>query len=99
MGEVFLCALSRTSLFSLPKFLSLLRTLNQKVDIRLPGKENSNSHGVRPVHQIISMKKWIRTSRLSIKNFLFETEGGLGCAREREFLDYRDTSLIRNSFP
>jgi len=27
-----------------------------------------NSHGARPVHQIISMIKWIRTSRLSIKN-------------------------------
>ena len=29
---------------------------------------NSNSHGARPVHQIISMIKWIRTSRLSIHN-------------------------------
>ena len=34
-----------------------------KVDVRLPGKENSNSHGARPVHSN-------RTSRLSIKNFL-----------------------------
>ena len=25
---------------------------------------NSNSHGARPVHQIIAMIKWIRTSRL-----------------------------------
>ena len=40
----------------------------RKVDMRLPGKENSNSHDARPVHQIISMMKWIRTSRLSIKN-------------------------------
>jgi len=39
-------------------------------DIRLPGKGNSNSHGARPVHQIISMIKWIRTSRLAIKNSL-----------------------------
>jgi len=37
---------------------------------RLPGKGNPNSHGARPVHQIISMIKWIRTSRLSIKNSL-----------------------------
>ena len=34
------------------------------------GKGNSNSHGARPVHQIISMIKWIRTSRLSMKNSL-----------------------------
>ena len=37
----------------------------RKVDIRLPGKGNSNSHGARPVHLIITMMKWIRTSRLS----------------------------------
>ena len=29
--------------------------LNRKVDIRLPGKENSNSHGARPVHQKTSV--------------------------------------------
>ena len=42
----------------------------RKVEVRLPGKENSNSHGARPVHLIITMIKWIRTSRLSIKNSL-----------------------------
>ena len=42
--------------------------LRRKVDVRLPGKGNSNSHGARPVHLIITMIKWIRTSRLSIKN-------------------------------
>ena len=41
--------------------------LPRKVDIRLSGKVNSNSHGARPVHQSISMIKWIRTSRLSMK--------------------------------
>ena len=41
-----------------------------KVDTRLPGKGNLNSHGARPVNQIISMIKWIRTSRLSIQNSL-----------------------------
>jgi len=41
-----------------------------KVDVRLPEKGNSNSHGARPVHYIISMIKWIRTSRLSVKNSL-----------------------------
>jgi len=33
-------------------------------------KGNSNSHGARPVHLIITMIRWIRTSRLSIKNSL-----------------------------
>ena len=45
----------------------------RKVDVRLPGKGNSNSHGARPVHLIITMIKWIRTSRLSIKNSLPDT--------------------------
>ena len=40
----------------------------RKADIRLPGKGNLNSHGARPVHQIISMTKWIRTNRLPINN-------------------------------
>ena len=35
-----------------------------------PGKGNLNSHGARPVHLIVTMMKWIRTSRLSIKNSL-----------------------------
>jgi len=42
----------------------------RKVDVRIPGKGNSNSHGARPVHLIITMRKWIRTSRLLINNFL-----------------------------
>ena len=42
----------------------------RKVDVRLLGKGNSNSHGARPVHLIIMMIKWIRTSRLSIENSL-----------------------------
>ena len=43
---------------------------DRKVDVRLSGKENPDSHGARPVHQIISMVNWIRTSRLSINNSL-----------------------------
>ena len=43
---------------------------SRKGDVRLPGKENSNSHGARPVHLIISMTSWIRTSRLSTKKSL-----------------------------
>ena len=41
-----------------------------KADVRLPAKGNSNSHGARPVHLMITMIKWIRTSRLSTKNSL-----------------------------
>ena len=44
--------------------------LHRKVDVRLPGKGNSDSHGAGPAHLIITMVKWIRTSRLSIKNSL-----------------------------
>ena len=35
---------------------------------RLPGKGNSNSHGARPATKIITMMKWIRTTRLTIEN-------------------------------
>jgi hypothetical protein len=47
-----------------------LRVSSGTVDVRLPGKGNSNSHGARPVHLIFTMIKWIRTSRLSINNSL-----------------------------
>ena len=43
--------------------------------VRLPGKGNSNSHGARPVHLIITMIKWIRTSRLSITYSFFGDVG------------------------
>ena len=49
----------------------------RKVDVRLPGKGDSDSHGARPVHLIITKIKWIRTSRLSIQNSL-----SLGPARQ-----------------
>ena len=41
--------------------------------MRLPGKGKTNFNGARPVHQILSMMKWIRTSRLSMKNSLFDS--------------------------
>ena len=44
--------------------------LCRKVDVRLPGKGNSNCHGAKPVHLIITMIKLIRTSRLSINHSL-----------------------------
>ena len=36
----------------------------------IANKGHSNSHGARPVHLIITMIKWIRTSRLPRKNSL-----------------------------
>ena len=47
---------------------SPLLPVGRKVDVRLPEKGNSKSHGARPFHLIITMIKWIRTSRLSRKN-------------------------------
>ena len=41
----------------------------KKVDVRLPGKGNQNSYGERPIHLIITMFRWIRTSRLSTRTF------------------------------
>ena len=62
----------------------------RKVDVRLPGKWNSKSHGKRPVHLIITMTKWILTRSLSIKNFLslwkWRSGPSRGCApRSRSF--------------
>ena len=37
----------------------------RKADVRLPWQGNSNSHGARPVHPIITVINWIQTSRLS----------------------------------
>jgi len=53
-----------------PPYASEQLKCSRKIDVRLPGKRNSNSHGARPVHLIIAMIKWIRISRLSIKNSL-----------------------------
>jgi hypothetical protein len=35
----------------------------RKVEVRLPGKGYSNSHGARPVHLILTIMKWIRTAK------------------------------------
>jgi len=80
----------------------------RNVDIRLPGKGNSNSHGARPVHLIMMMIDWIWTSRLSIKNplslgvvgdYAYGTRrDGLGGEEAGDGQDgpaYRGTSLIR----
>ena len=49
--------------------LPVSQSITRKVDIRLPG----SSHGARPDHQIITMIKWIWTSRLSIQNSVSPT--------------------------
>ena len=53
-----------------PRLFKESARIPRKVDVRLPGKGNSNTHGARPVHLIITMIKWIRISRLSINNSL-----------------------------
>ena len=56
-------------------FTSSAAPVMRKVDARLPGKGNSNSHGARPVHLIITMIKWIRTSRLSMLSLSRDSRG------------------------
>ena len=48
---------------------------SRKVDVRLPGKGDANSHGARPVHLIITMIQWFRTSRLSIQESFLQSKG------------------------
>jgi len=69
----------------------------RKVDVRLPGKMNSNSHGARPVHLIITMIKWIRTSRRAEEDHppAFELRRG-AFSLEREF--FIDSLLVRIHF-
>jgi len=71
MSEVPLCgryqhaAVARVVGGGAARKRSQVWALPRKVDARLPGKRNSNFHGARPVHLIIMMIKWIRTSRLT----------------------------------
>jgi len=75
------------------------QNLLRKVDVRLPGKGDSNSHGARPVHLIITMTKWIRTSRLSIKNSLSSISAASKFGPAASTSIYRGTSRIRNTPP
>ena len=52
--------------------------MSRKIGIWLPGKGNSKSYGARPVHQIISVIKLIRTSRLSTKELSLSGGGAVG---------------------
>ena len=54
--------------------------VTRKVDVRLPGQGNSNPRGVSPVHLIITIITWLRTSKFSLKNSLF---GGTAPAARR----------------
>ena len=74
-------------------------TAPRKVDVRLPGNENSDYHGARPVHLSIKMMKRTRTSRLSIQKSLSVGYYRVAPARVAEFGVYRGTSLIRNRQP
>ena len=38
----------------------------RKVDVRLPEEGDSNSHGARPVHLIITMMQWVVNIELSL---------------------------------
>ena len=52
--------------------------LNRKVDVRLPQRRKFNFYCASPVHLIITMIMWIRTSRLSIQNsFCVRLQGTL----------------------
>ena len=84
----------RLSFWGLGWFLSLG---GKKVEVRLSEKEFSNSHGARPVHQIITMMKLTRTSRLSIKNALSHWEG-LGF-RDLGFRVFDLKTCGRTAFP
>ena len=102
--------LSEVLLYLLPMDVTLVQS--RKVDIRLPRKGDSNSHGARPVHQ---KHRWIRTSRLSIKNSLslgpvtqsithgllspVDSRATPGTNEGLAHHQYRDTSFIRNSTP
>jgi len=56
-----------------------------EVSSRSHGRD-SNSHGARPVHLIITMIKWIRTSRLSIKSSSSHGRGRARARREQLYL-------------
>ena len=63
-----------------------LQARTRQVCVRLPEKRDSNSHGAKPVHLLITMIRWIRTSRLSIK-----------CACRSRNLQVRDVRVDRYS--
>ena len=71
------------------------RRRGRKVDARLPGRGISNFNGARPVHPIITMMKWIRTSRSSIKEFLSRSAISAHC--QANDLDDRVRGQVHDS--
>ena len=67
-----------------------VEVVQELVDVRLPGKGNSNSHGARPVHQIND--KVIRISKLSIQInkdfFVISADISTGFSVELSFEDH-----------
>ena len=68
------------------------------VDKRLPGKRKSNSHGARPVNQIISMIKWVKKELCLSRGGGYRDREELGDAGTRSVWEF-GTSLIRNTHP
>ena len=60
----------QTDVIHLGLLVIVNKTKCRKKDVRLPGKGNSSSHRARPVHFIITLMKWIQTTRLPIKKSL-----------------------------
>ena len=71
--QIFRTNLSRSKAATEEVVRSGVSLFPRMVDIRLPGK--GNSPDARPVHPIITMIKWIWTSRLSIENSLSLSPG------------------------
>jgi hypothetical protein len=69
----------------------LLCAAARTLDARLPGKGNSNSLRARPVHLIITMIKWTRTSRLSIKCPLVPR--AIECPRRKRMPEVQDSGF------
>jgi len=71
---------------------------NQTPMARGPGQGNSNFFGARPVHQIITMINWIRTSRLPIKNSLagyrWMQSGRIERPRAMQYSWFRNYALL-----
>ena len=76
-------------------------SLHRKADARLPGKGDSNSHGSRPVHLIITMIKWIWTSMMPIRKSLtmsLLTDPGPPFGSVRRLIDYCITQIKYRCF-
>ena len=66
---------------------------DRKVDVRLPGKGNSNSHGARPVHLIITMIK----SRSLFRKFSSDEISFAACRFASQFKNNCFTEMCSGS--